>query len=102
MFSRYFVLLEETTKENKLDGKPRQIFNMDESAISLILKALSLLLSKAIVCFASCVTIRDKAQITIVACISVPGFSLLSMVMWDSHVHLLSPELTIEEVLDTI
>ena len=86
-------------KENKLDGKPGQIFNMDKSTIPLDPKSPKLAFEKGY-CGPSCVTIGDKAQITIAACIGVAGFSSLPMVMWDSH--LLSPELTIEEVPDTI
>jgi len=42
MLSRYFDLLERTVEENQLSGKPRQIFNMDESGMSLDPKALKI------------------------------------------------------------
>ena len=73
VFSRYIDLLEETMKENKLDGKPGQIFNMDESAMPLDPKSPKLVFEKGYH-GASCVTTRDKAQITIVACVSAAGF----------------------------
>ena len=86
-------------KENKLDGKPGQIFNMDESAIPLDPKSPKLVFEKGYH-GASCVTTGDKAQITIVACVSAAGFSLPPMVIWDHQS--LSPELTIGEVPGTI
>ena len=47
----YFDLLEETMKENKLDAKPGQIFNIDESAMPLDSKSPKVLLRKDIVVF---------------------------------------------------
>lgn len=98
VFMRYFDLLEETIKENGLDGKPGQIFNMDESAMPLDPKSPKLVFDKG--CHASCVSSGDKAQITIVACVSATGFCLPPMVIWDRQS--LSPELTIGEVPGTI
>ena len=42
MLGRYFDLLEETLGANKLEGKPGQIFNMDESGVPLDARCLSL------------------------------------------------------------
>ena len=95
----YFDLLEETMKENKLDAKPGQIFNIDESAMPLDSKSPKVAFEKRY-CDVSCLTNGDKALITTVACVSAAGFSLPPIVMWDRH--LLSPELTIEEVPDII
>ena len=39
MLSRYFDLLEQTLDENGLNGKPGQVFNMDESRMPLNPKA---------------------------------------------------------------
>ena len=86
-------------KENKLYGKPGQIFNMDESAMPLDPESPKLVFEKGYH-GASCVTNGDKAQITIVACVSAAGFSLPPMVIWDCQS--LSPELTIGEVPGTI
>ena len=101
VFSRYFDLLEETIcmKENKLDGKPGQIFNMDESAMRLDPNSPNLVFEKGYH-GASCVTTGDKAQITIVAYVSAAGFSLSPMVICDRQS--LSPELTIGELPGTI
>ena len=98
VFMRYFDLLEETMKENGLDGKLGQMFNMDESGMPLDPKSPKLVFEKG--CHASCVTSGDKAQITIVACVSAAGFCLPPMVIWDRQS--LSPELTIGEVPGTI
>ena len=63
VFSRYFDLLEETIKENGLNGR-----------LPLDLKSPKLVFEK--VCHASCVTTGDKTQITVVACVSATGFSI--------------------------
>jgi len=98
VFMRYFDLLEETIKENGLDGKPGQIFNMDESAMPLDPKSPKLVFEKGH--YASSVTSGDKTQITIVACVGATGFCMPPMVIWDRQS--LSPELTIGEVPGTI
>ena len=74
VFSRYFDLLEETIKENGLNGKPGQMFNMDESGMPLDPK---LVFEKG--CHASCVSTGDKTQITVVACVSAIGLALPPM-----------------------
>ena len=86
-------------KENKLDAKPGQIFNIDESAMPLDSKSPKVAFEKGY-CDVSCLTNGDKALITTVACVSAAGFSLPPIVMWDRH--LLSLELNIEEVPDII
>ena len=85
-------------KENGLNGRPGQIFNMDESGMPLDPKSPRLVFEKG--CHASCVTTGDKTQITILACVSATGFSMPPMVIWDRQS--LSPELTIREVPGTI
>ena len=98
VFSRYFDLLEETIKENGLNGKPGQMFNMDESGMPLDPKSPKLVFEKG--CHASCVTTGDKTQITVVACVNAIGLALPPMVIWDRQT--LSPELTVGEVPGTI
>ena len=49
VFSRYFDLLENTIKENRLHGKPGQMFNMDESGMPLTQEVLSLFLKRVVV-----------------------------------------------------
>ena len=61
IFSRYFNLLEETMKENSLDERPRQIFNMDESGMPLHPKSAKLVFEKG--CHASCVTTEIKPKL---------------------------------------
>ena len=50
--------------------------------------------------YASAVTSGNKAQVTVVACVSAAGFSLPSMVIWDWKN--LAPELAVGEVPGTI
>ena len=62
-------------KENRLHGKPGQMFNMDESGMPLGPK---LVFEKG--CRASSACTGEKTQITVVACASTAGFA---MVIWD-------------------
>ena len=98
MLGRYFDLLEETLGANKLEGKPGQIFNMDESGVPLDAKVPKLVYARG--SYASAVTSGNKAQVTVVACVSAAGFSLPSMVIWDWKN--LAPELAVGEVPGTI
>ncbi len=81
MLGRYFDLLEETLTANKLEGRPAQIFNMDESGMPLDPKPPKLVFRKG--SNASALGSGDKSQVTIVGCVSVTGFSLPPMVIWD-------------------
>ncbi len=98
MLQRYFDLLEETVKGNKLEGRPGQVFNMDESGMPLDPKAPRLVFQKgSSVCALGS---GDKSQITVVACASAAGFCLPPMVIWDRKT--LAPELAVGEVPGTI
>ena len=98
MLQRYFDLLEETVKGNKLEGRPGQIFNMDESGMPLDPKAPRLIFQKG--SSACALGSGDKSQITIVACASAAGFCLPPMVIWDRKT--LAPELAVGELPGTI
>ena len=98
MLARYFDLLEETLVANGLEGRPGQIFNMDESGMPLDAKAPKLIFGKG--SYASAIGSGDKSQITIVGCVNATGFSLPPMVIWDRK-HL-APELAVGEVPGTI
>lgn len=72
MISRYFDLLEEYILELDLDGKPGQIFNVDELGFPLNTKPLKTLTQRGIqnpVSFTS----MGKTQITVVGCVSASG-----------------------------
>ena len=99
MLGRYFDLLEETLGANRLEGKPGQIFNMDESGVPLDAKVPKLV-QYARGSYASAVTSGNKAQVTVVACVSAAGFSLPPLVIWDRKN--LAPELAVGEVPGTI
>ena len=85
-------------KGNKLEGRPGQIFNMDESGMPLDPKAPRLIFQKG--SSACALGSGDKSQITIVACASAVGFCLRPMVIWDHKT--LAPELAVGEVSGTI
>ncbi|XP_065893476.1 uncharacterized protein [Dysidea avara] len=95
----YFDLLEKTMAEYDLLDKPCQVFNADESGFPLAPKPL-----KAVHCSGEhtthAINSGNKAQITVLACVSAGGHSLPSMVIWDKKV--LSPELTNGEIPGTI
>ena len=94
MMSRYF----ETLEENELNGKPGQIFNMDESGMPLDPKAPKVVVERGSA--AVIVGSGNKSQVTIVACVSAAGFCMPPMVIWDRKT--LAPELTQGEVPGTI
>jgi len=66
-------------KGNKLEDRPGQIFNMDESGVPLDPKAPRLIFQKG--SSACALGSGDKSQITVVACASAAGFCLPPMVM---------------------
>ena len=79
MLGRYFDLLEATLMENYLDGKPGQLFNMDESGMPLDPKASKLVFQKGSNAFN--VSSGTKSQITVVACTNAAGFCMPPMVI---------------------
>lgn len=97
--NRYFDLLEQTIIDNNLAGKPLQIFNMDESGLSLDPKPLKCVFRRGVenpVAPSS----GDKTQFTVVACISAGGSSMPPMVILDRKT--LPPEFTVGEVPGTV
>ena len=98
MLSRCFDLLERTLDENGLNGKPGQVFNMDESGMPLDPKAPRVVVERG----SSAVALGsgNKSQVTIVGCVSAAGFCMPPMVIWDHKT--LAPELTHGEVSGTI
>ena len=98
MLERYFDLLEQTLHDNLLEGKPGQIFNMDESGMPLDSKPPKVVATKGGT--VSAIGSGDKTQITVVACVNAVGSCLPPMVIWDRKI--LSPELTVGEVPGTI
>jgi len=67
---RYFDLLEETINENGLGDKPAQLFNMDESGMPLDPKP-PLLICQHGTKHPSSIGSGDKAQITVVGCVTM-------------------------------
>jgi len=77
MLSQYFDLLDQTIRDNHLTGKTGQIFNMDESGMPLDPKPpKGVTIHGSVACAAGS---GDKAQVTIVGCISATGFSIPPM-----------------------
>ena len=101
VINRYFDLLEQTLKDNGLEQKPCNIFNMDETGMPLDPKPLKTIHRKG---EKNPVAIGSglKTQITVVdcVCVSAGGYCLPPMVIWDRKC--LKPELTVGEVPGTI
>ena len=79
MLTRYFDLLEEVLTENDLLDRPCQVFNMDESGMPLDPSHVKVVAERGVrnpVAPSS----GDKAQITIVACVSASGSCMPPMV----------------------
>ena len=95
---RYFDLLERTLGDNGLLEKPCQIFNMDETGMPLSPQSPKCVFTRG---EKNPVNIDggDKAQITVVACVSAAGYCIPPMVIWDRKK--LSLELTAGEVPGT-
>ena len=95
----YFDLLESTLEENGLTEKPCQIFNADESRMSLDLPSLKVVAPMG-ARHSRVVSTGDKAQISILACCNAAGFAVPPMVIFDRKS--LKPEMTIGEVPGTM
>ena len=95
---RYFDLLERTLGDNGLLEKPCQVFNMDETGMPLSPQSPKCVFGRG---EKNPVNIDggDKAQITVVACVSASGYCIPPMVIWDRKK--LSLELTAGEVPGT-
>ena len=99
MLTRYFDLLEEVLTENDLLDRPCQIFNMDESGMPLDPPHVKVVAERGVrnpVAPSS----GDKAQITVVACVSASGSCMPPMVILDRKT--LPPRFTNGDVPGTI
>ena len=96
MLDRYFDLLQKCISELKLEDKPGQIFNVDESGMPLNPKPPKVLNQRGVKNPSS----LGKAQITTVCCVSASGVCVPPMVIWDRKT--LSPELAKGEIPGTI
>ena len=95
---RYFDLLERTLKDNGLEEKPCQVFNMDETGMPLNPHPPKCVFSRGEKNPVS-VCSGEKTQITVVGCVSAAGYCIPPMVIWDRKQ--LSLELTTGEVPGT-
>ena len=71
----YFSLLEQVLKQNKIFNKPSQIFNFDETGVSLNFTPPKVLAKKAQKHVYS-VRTGDKSQVTVLVCASASGYVL--------------------------
>ena len=99
VIDRYFDLLEETLLENELKDCPCQIFNMDESGMPLDPKSMKTIHVRGDPNPVT-TTSGNKAQITVVACVSASGNYIPPMIIWDRKT--LKQEWTTGEVAGTL
>jgi len=99
IINNYFEMLKHTLEDNKILDVPNQIYNMDESGFPLQHKPPKIVARKGTK-HAVAITANDKAQITVLACVSASGSTLPPMVIFDRK--LLKPELTWGEVPGTL
>ena len=99
VLDHYFELLERTLVENELIGLPSRIFNVDESGFPLQGHQSTIIAEKGCK-HPTTVTTGDKAQITVIACVSASGANLPPLVIFDRKV--LKVDLTLNEVPETI
>ena len=78
----YFEELEETLSQNDLLDKPGQIFNLDESGMPLDPKSTKAVTEKGSK-DPSSISSGNKAQITVVSCVSATGVSIPPMILFD-------------------
>ena len=95
---RYFDLMERTLEDNGLLEKPCQVFNMDETGMPLSPQSPKCVFTRGEKNPVN-IDAGDKAQITVVPCVSAAGYCIPPMVIWDRKK--LSLELTAGEVPGT-
>ena len=78
----YFDILEQTLYDNDLIHRPCQIFNADETGVPLDAKPLKVFGTKSQKNFYS-VSTGNKAQVTVLACVSAGGTSLPPMIIFN-------------------
>ena len=81
VIDRYFNILEETLKDNKIFDKPNCIFNCDETGMPLCPKSLKIITSKGDK-NPTYATGQSKSQITILACSNAAGYSIPPFVIF--------------------
>ena len=99
IFQGYFDLLEETLSQNKLMNDPVRIFNCDESGFPLEHKPGKLIGMRGQKDLHT-TTSGDKAQLTVLACVSASGYPLPPLIIFDRK--RLKPELTEGQIPGTI
>ena len=99
VFQKYFDLLEETLVKNKLMHEPERIFNCDESGFPLEHKPGKLIGVRGQKDLHT-TTVGEKAQLTVLACVSASGYALPPLTIFDRK--RLKPELTAGEISGSI
>ena len=99
ILNMYYDLLERTLQDNNLLGTPHLLFNCDETGFSLEHKPGKLIGVKGMK-HLNATTSGDKAQMTVLACVSASGYSMPPMVIFDRK--RLKPDHTHGEIPGTI
>ena len=96
---RYYDLLEDTLKKNKLFNNPKYIYNLDETGMPLSPKGIKVA-AKTGVKSVGAVCSDTKSQITVLVCVCANGTALPPFVIFDHKT--LNPELTTGEIPGTV
>lgn len=99
VFKNYFDLLEDTLVMNKLMHEPARIFNCNESGFPLEHKPGKLIGMRGQKDLHT-TTSGEKAQLTVLACVSASGYALPPLIIFDRK--RLKPELTVGEIPGSI
>ena len=94
----YFDLLEQTLKDNNLTDFPPQIFNCDETGVSLNHTLSSVIAVKGQK-HPCAITSGNKKQVTVLACTSATGYTIPPLVIFARKG--LVEDLTIDEIPGT-
>ncbi|XP_065891048.1 uncharacterized protein [Dysidea avara] len=99
ILNHYYDLLQQTLLDHELEGRPNQIFNLDESGMSLNPISPKIVVAKGAK-HSTSVTSNDKSQITVLACCSAAGYAIPPLVVLDRKT--LRPEYAFGEVPGTM
>ncbi|XP_019861816.1 PREDICTED: uncharacterized protein LOC109590340 isoform X7 [Amphimedon queenslandica] len=97
--NRYFDILEDTLKKNRIFNDPTVIYNCDETGMPLNPKGLKVVTHRRAKNVHS-ISGDTKMQITVLACVSASGTALPPMVIFDRKT--LNPELIRGEIPETM
>ena len=80
VIERYYDLLEDTLRQNKIFNAANHIYNCDETGMPLCPKTLKIVTMRGTT--STCTTSDSKSQVTVLACVNAAGHSLPPFVIF--------------------